>query len=493
MTAMETTAHGPSLHHAEQRLLTPNDIDLTTIARTLGALQRPGIDLADLFLESVHSRSWRMEDGKVAVGSFRIDQGVGARAVSGADVAFAHSADLHSGALADLAVAVSGLRSTTTTSVPLATTSVPLATTLPHHAVYSPDSVVNEGDAADWIALLEMVDQVGRGTDPRIIRVDAFVRATDQVILVADIAGRLATDVRPSVQLMVEVVALANGRRARGNAGIGGRHALAGLTLARVEQTVRKAVLVALTNLDARPAPAGVMPVVLAPGYAGVLFHEAVGHGLEGDHHRKRLSAFDGRMGERIAAPGVTVIDDGSLPGKLGSLGIDDEGVPGERTVLIEDGILTGLMQDRLNAGLMNAKPTGNGRRQSYAHLPMPRMTNTFLAAGPHDPAEILASVRKGIYAPGFGGGQVDIVSGRFNFSTTEAWLIEDGKLTAPLEGATLIGVGHEALKQISMVGNDLALDDGVARCGKQGQSLDVGVGQPTIRIDAMLVGGRGG
>lgn len=488
MTAMDTPAQGLSLRSAEQRLLAPHDIDLMDIARTLGALQGPGIDLADLFLESVHSRSWRMEDGKVMAGSFRIDQGVGARAASGADVAFAHSADLHPGTLADLAATVSGLRRSRR-----GTNIVPLATSLPHHAVYPPESVVNEGDAADWIALLERVDQVGRGADPRIIRVDAFIRATDQVILVADIAGRLAADVRPTVQLMVEVVALANGRRARGSAGVGGRHALAGLTPERVDATVRKAVQVALTNLEARPAPAGVMPVVLAPGYAGVLFHEAVGHGLEGDHHRKRLSAFDGRMGERIAAPGVTVIDDGSLPGKLGSLGIDDEGVPGERTVLIEDGILTGLMQDRLNAGLMNAKPTGNGRRQSYAHLPMPRMTNTFLAAGQHDPAEILASVRNGIYAPGFGGGQVDIVSGRFNFSTTEAWLIEDGKLTTPLEGATLIGVGHEALKQISMIGNDLALDNGVALCGKQGQSLDVGVGQPTIRIDAMLVGGRGG
>ncbi|WP_247878700.1 metalloprotease TldD [Niveispirillum sp. SYP-B3756] len=488
MTAMDTPAQGHSLQCAEQRLLAPHDIDLTDIARTLGALQGPGIDLADLFLESVHSRTWRMEDGKVAAGSFRIDQGVGARAASGADVAFAHSADMHPGALADLATTVSGLRRSSCGS-----SIVPLTTTPPHHTVYPPDYVVKEGDAADWISLLDRVDQVGRGADPRVIRVDAFIRATDQVILVADIAGRLAADVRPTVQMMVEVVALANGRRARGSAGMGGRHALADLTPARVDETVRKAVQMALTNLEARPAPAGVMPVVLAPGYAGVLFHEAVGHGLEGDHHRKRLSVFDGRMGERIAAPGVTVIDDGSLPGKLGSLGIDDEGVPGERTLLIEDGILTGLMQDRLNAGLMNDKPTGNGRRQSYAHLPMPRMTNTFLAAGQHDPAEILASVRNGIYAPGFGGGQVDIVSGRFNFSTTEAWLIEDGKLTAPLEGATLIGVGHEALKQISMIGNDLALDNGIALCGKQGQSVDVGVGQPTIRIDSMLVGGRGG
>lgn len=488
MTVAGMPTQGRHMQCAEQRLLSPNNIDLKDIARTLAALQGPDVDLADLFLESVHSRSWRMEDGKVAAGTFRIDQGVGARAASGADVAFAHSADIHGGALADLATTVSGLRRSTTGSA-----SVALATAaIPRHNVYAPDYVVNEGDAADWIALLQRVDQLGRGADPRIIRVDAFVRATDQVVLVADAAGRLAADVRPTVQMMVEVVALANGRRARGSAGLGGRHALAGLTAARVDAAVRSAVDGALANLDARPAPAGVMPVVLAPGYAGVLFHEAVGHGLEGDHHRKRLSAFDGRMGQRIAAPGVTVIDDGSLPDKLGSLGIDDEGVPAERTVLVEDGILTGLMQDRLNAGLMNARPTGNGRRQSYAHLPLPRMTNTFLAAGDHDPAEILASVRNGIYARGFGGGQVDIVSGRFNFSTTEAWLIEDGKLTAPLEGATLIGVGHEALKQISMVGNDLALDDGVALCGKQGQSLDVGVGQPTIRIDAMLVGGRG-
>jgi TldD protein len=487
MTATVTPDSGDLFRHVEQRLLAPNNIALSDIARTLGILNGPMVDLADLFLESVHSRSWRMEDGRVTAGSFRMEQGIGARSANGGDVAFAHSADMGPGALADLAAAVGALRRSNSGSATIA-----LAPAQAHHTVYPSILAVNSGDATTWIALLEQIDQLARSIDPRIVRVDAFVRATDQVVLIADIDGRLAADMRPTVQVMVDVIAAANGRRARGRAGLGGRHGIDGLSAERIDHSVRRAVRVALTNLDARPAPAGVMPVVLAPGYAGVLFHEAVGHGLEADHHRKHLSVFDGLIGERVAAAGVTVIDDGSLAGLLGSLGVDDEGVSGQRTTLVEDGILTGLMQDRLNARLMSAHPTGNGRRQSYAHLPMPRMTNTFLAAGRDDPADILASVRNGIYAREFGGGQVDIVSGRFNFSTTEAWLIEDGKLTAPLEGATLLGVGRDALKHISMVGNDMALDNGEAVCGKQGQSLDVGVGQPTIRIDNMLVGGRG-
>ena len=331
---------------------------------------------------------------------------------------------------------------------------------------------------------------MARAADPRVARVDGFLRIMDQTMLVADLDGRIAGDVRPTMQLFVTVVAESGGRRAQGQTGLGGRHGIEGVTEARLDALVVQAVAMACTNLDARPAPSGMMPVVLGPGYPGVLFHEAIGHGLEGDHHRKNQSAFTGRIGERIAAPGVTVVDDGGLPGLIGSLGVDDEGSGAMRTTLIEDGVLAGLMQDRLNAGLMNARPTGNGRRQSYAHLPMPRMTNTFLLPGDHTPADVVASVKDGIYATAFGGGQVDIVSGRFNFTTTQAWLIENGRITAPVEGATQIGVGHEALKQISMVGNDLALDDGVASCSKDGQYLDVGVGQPTIRIDAMMVGG---
>lgn len=318
------------------------------------------------------------------------------------------------------------------------------------------------------------------------------VRAIDKVMLVVDQDAQMAADVRPVLRLSVQVIAEAGGRRAQGMDGIGGRYGLDRFDDAAIGDMVAKAVHQATINLDARPAPSGVMSVVLGPGYPGVLFHEAVGHGLEGDHHRKQISAFTGMLGQRIASKGVTVIDDGGIADRLGSLALDDEGTPAERTVLIDDGVLVGMMQDRLNAGLMNWKRTGNGRRQSYAHLPLPRMTNTFLAGGQEDPADIIKSVKRGIYAPGFGGGRVDIVSGRFNFSTTEAWLIEDGKLTAPIDGATLVGIGHEALKHISHIGNDMALDCGQASCGKQGQTLSVSVGQPTLRIDEMMVGGRG-
>lgn len=479
-----------AIDRAAARILAPAGLGQEDVARTLGALATGGADLGDLYFESIARRSWQLVDGQVVSGGFSVDQGVGARVAHGAQVAFAYSADVRAPALATLARTVQALQrhgGDGLTSAP-----IPARTVARDHALYPAIDPVSDVDAAAWVGLLQSVDAIARAADPRVTRVDAYVMAVDQTVLVADLDGRLAADGRPAVRLGVTVMAEANGRRAQGRAGLGGRYDLAGLDTASIDRCVRRAVRIALTNLDARPSPAGIMPVVLAPGYPGVLFHEAVGHGLEADHHRKGLSAFAGRIGERIAAPGVTVIDDGGLPGRAGSLGVDDEGAAAERTILVEDGVLVGLMQDRLNAGLMNARPTGNGRRQSYAHLPMPRMTNTFLAAGQEDPADIVASVRHGIYAVEFGGGQVDITSGRFNFTTTEAWLIEDGRLTAPVDGATLIGVGHEALKEISMVGHDLALDDGEASCGKQGQSLDVGVGQPTIRIDAMMVGGRG-
>lgn len=470
---------------AVARILTPAGIDPADLSRTLGALATAGTNLADLFFESKRSRTFRLEDGRVVGGSFQIDQGVGARSARGGQVAFAHSADTGAAALATLADAVRALDGGSGGEV-----QVPLTVAPPVHDLYPPIELNGDGSAAAWIALLGGIDAAARAIDPRVVRVNAWLRIVDQAILVADLDGRIAGDVRPTMQIFIDVVAEANGRRATGQNGLGGRWSTDEVAGAPLDRVIVRAVEMALVNLDARPAPTGTMPVVLAPGYPGVLFHEAVGHGLEGDHHRKNLSAFGGRIGERIAAKGVTVVDDGSLPGRIGSLGVDDEGTPGARTVLIEDGILTGLMQDRLNAGLMNARPTGNGRRQSYAHLPMPRMTNTFLVAGNDDPGEIVASVKSGIYATAFGGGRVDIVTGRFNFTTTQAWLIENGRITAPVEGATLIGVGHEALKHISMVGNDLGLDDGVANCSKQGQQLDVGVGQPTIRIDRMMVGG---
>lgn len=479
-----------ALDVARSRILWPAEIDTPELERTLTDFAASGADLADLYLEATKTRRWYLQDGRVTGGGFGIEQGVGARLAFAGQVAFAHSADLGATSLRNLSTTVRALhRHGDAGRRPRG---VELRRETVDHELYAALDPV-DADAALWLAMLEQVDASARAIDPRVVRVEAGLTAVDHVMLVCDIEGRLAADVRPVVRLSVHVVAEGGGRRANGRAGLGGRHGLDGLDAAAVARTVARAVRIALTGLEARPAPTGTMPVVLGPGYPGVLFHEAVGHGLEGDHHRKALSAFGGRIGERVAAPGVTVVDDGGMPGRLGSSGVDDEGTQAQRTVLVEDGVLTGLMQDRLNAGLMNARSTGNGRRQSYAHLPMPRMTNTFLANGRSDPADILASVRHGIYATEIGGGQVDITTGRFNFTTSEAWLIENGRIAAPIEGATLIGVGHEALKAISMIGNDLALDDGEARCGKAGQSLDVGVGQPTIRIDTMMVGGRAG
>ncbi|MEH3099845.1 metallopeptidase TldD-related protein [Sphingomonas adhaesiva] len=470
-------------------ILSPAVLDEAAIGRAMAALVPTGADLADIYFEAVKTRRWRLENGRVVGGGFEMRQGVGIRAARHGEVAFAHSADLREPALLDTARAVRAMMRHGDAAPPIA--AVPVARVGGHHGLYPVVDPVSAPDAAAWIALLERIDALARDADPRVERVDAGMTAADQVVLVIGLDGRMHADVRPLLRVGLTVVAQAGDRRGRGSASLGGRHDLAALDEEALRRTVRRAVDIATVNLDARAAPTGTMPVVLAPGYPGVLFHEAVGHGLEGDHHRKGISVFTGRMGERIAAPGVTVIDDGGLPGRAGSVGIDDEGTPADRTVLIEDGVLVGLMQDRLNAGLMNARPTGNGRRQSYAHLPMPRMTNTFLAAGRDDPADILASVDRGIYAVEFGGGQVDIVSGRFNFSTTQAFLIENGRVTAPIDGATLIGAGDEALRHIGMIGSDLALDSGEASCGKEGQWLDVGVGQPTVRIDRMMVGGR--
>ncbi|WP_343528920.1 metallopeptidase TldD-related protein [Sphingomonas sp.] len=480
-----------ALDRARAGLLGPAGLDEAAIGRALGQLAGGGADLADLYFETTAMRSWQLEGGRVTQGGFSMRQGVGARAAHRGQVSFAHSADIREGALLDTVRAVRTLaRHGDAGRRPQG---IALNRHAGSHDLYPAIDAVAGEDAVAWIALLERVDQLARGTDRHIVRVDASVRLTDTTILVAEADGLMAGDVRPMTILSMVVIAEQDGRRARGQAGLGRRGGLEAFDTAEVDAMVATATRMALNNLDAVPAPVGEMPVVLGPGYPGVLFHEAVGHGLEGDHHRKHLSAFDGKVGERIAAPGVTVIDDGGLAGRLGSLGIDDEGTPPDRTILVEDGVLTGLMQDRLNAGLMNARSTGNGRRQSYAHLPMPRMTNTFLANGTADPADIIASIDRGIYATEFDGGQVDIVTGRFNFTTIEAWLVEKGRLVAPVRGATLIGVGYEALRHVSMIGNDLALDTGMATCGKQGQSLHVSVGQPTLRIDSMMVGGQAG
>ncbi len=480
-----------AMDHARLRMLDPAGLDEAAIGRALGRLAGGGADLADLFFEATSFRNWRLEDGRVTNGGFTMRQGVGARAAHGGNVSFAHSADMREAALTETVNAVRTLaRHGDTHRHPQG---IALNRRSPGHDLYPPADAVAVNDATAWIDVLERIDRLARAFDPRVVRIEGGVRARDGVILVANADGTFAADVRPETILSVTVLADQNGRRARGQAGIGRRLGLEGFDAASIEAMVGTAVHMALNNLEAVASPVGQMPVVLGPGYPGVLFHEAVGHGLEGDYHRKRLSAFDGKVGERIAAPGVTVIDDGGIEGRLGSLGIDDEGTPPDRTVLVEDGVLTGLMQDRLNAGLMNARSTGNGRRESFAHLPQPRMTNTFLANGTIDPAEIISSIDRGIYATEFGGGQVDIVSGRFNFTTVEAWLVEKGQLVAPVQGATLIGVGNEALRHISMVGNDLGYDTGIATCGKQGQTLSVSVGQPSLRIDQMMVGGQGG
>jgi TldD protein len=425
----------------------------------------------------------------VSGGSFSQIEGFGLRGAKSAQVAFAHSADLSPLALKQAAQTVGGLL-LRGDSAPYGHDITPTAPRT-DHGLYGAADTGDAPQQAEWLAILHRIDTMAHAADPRVTRVDATLSFTDTVVMVLDLDGHLAADVRPMLSLSLRILLESNGRKAQGVTHLGRRHGPQDLDESTLRDTITRAIRVAGRNLEAVPSPVGSLPVVLAPGYPGVLFHEAVGHGLEGDQHRKNLSVFTGRIGERIAAPGVTVMDHGALPDRVGSTGVDDEGTPGQRTVLIEDGILTGLLQDRLNAGLMNARSTGNGRRQSYAHLPMPRMTNTFLENGECDPGEIIASVDHGLYIPGIGGGQVDIVSGNFNFSTTEAYLIEKGRITAPIEGATLTGAGHEALKHIAMIGNDLALDEGQAVCTKAGQSLSVGVGQPTLRINDMLVGGE--
>ncbi|MGL6156628.1 MAG: metalloprotease TldD, partial [Ralstonia mannitolilytica] len=358
------------------------------------------------------------------------------------------------------------------------------------HALYAPNDPLDSMTASEKVALLERIEKLARAKDPRVVQVMAGLAGEYDVMLVARSDGVIAADVRPLVRISVTVIAEQNGRREMGSSGGGGRYAYGYFTDDLLREYVDEAVSSALVNLEAKPAPAGTMTVVLGPGWPGVLLHEAIGHGLEGDFNRKGSSAFSGRMGERVAAKGVTVVDDGTLANRRGSLNLDDEGNPTQCNTLIEDGILTGYMQDTLNARLMKMPVTGNARRESYAALPMPRMTNTYMLGGDKDPQEIIASVKKGLYAVNFGGGQVDITNGKFVFSASEAYLIEDGKITAPVKGATLVGSGPESLKHVTMIGNDMRLDSGIGVCGKEGQSVPVGVGQPTLRMENMTVGG---
>ena len=473
-----------TLDTARQTLLAPYDLEAGKLERVFGALGARRIDYADLYFQYSRSEGWSLEEGIVKTASFNIEQGVGVRAVSGDKTAFAYSDEISFDALQDAAKAtraIAAAGSGKRTKIITRKTPVALYRAIDPIASLPSDAKVK---------LLETLERKCRALDPRITQVMASLGGEYEVVLIAKSDGSIAADVRPLVRLSVQVIAEQGGRRESGTSGGGGRTDYAHFTDAELDRYARAAVSQALTNLEARPAPAGTMTVVLGPGWPGVLLHEAVGHGLEGDFNRKGSSAFSGRLGQRVASRGVTVIDDGTLPGRRGSLTVDDEGNPTQRTVLIEDGVLRGYMQDSLNARLMKMPVTGNARRESFAHLTMPRMTNTYMLAGGHDPAEILKSVKKGIYASNFGGGQVDITNGKFVFSAAEAYLIEDGKLTHPVKGATLIGNGPDALTRVSMIGNDLELDWGIGTCGKEGQSVPVGVGQPTLKIDGLTVGG---
>ncbi len=471
---------------ARSVLLEPYGLDDAHLAAALAEIFRHRVDYADLYFQFTRSEGWSLEEGIVKSGSFSIDQGVGVRAVSGDKTAFAYSDVIGAEALMSAARAARTIASRGAGRVKVAGALEPAA----GRALYAAEDPIPRLDAAAKVALLERVERMARAKDPRVKQVMAGLAAEYDVVLVARSDGLLAADVRPLVRVSVTVIAEQGGRREQGHSGGGGRFDLGRFDDALLAGYVDEAVKAALTNLEARPAPAGTMTVVLGPGWPGVLLHEAVGHGLEGDFVRKGSSVFAGRIGQRVAARGVTVVDDGTLPGRRGSLNIDDEGNPSQCNVLIEDGVLKGYMQDTLNARLMGVPFTGNGRRESFAHLPMPRMTNTCMLAGERDPGEILDSVERGLYAVNFGGGQVDITNGKFVFSASEAWWVEKGRLQYPVKGATIVGNGPDALTRVTMIGNDMRLDAGIGVCGKDGQSVPVGVGQPTLRIEALTVGG---
>lgn len=473
-----------ALATAKSVLLDPWGLDESHLAHALSEIFTHKVDYADLYFQYTCSEGWSLEEGIVKTGSFSIDQGVGVRAITGDKTAFAYSDNLSEDAL------LSSARVVRSIARQGAGRQKVVAGPEQRHQLYLPVNPVESMSAPDKVALLERVERMARAADPEIIQVMAGLAAEYDVIMVAGSDGRLVADVRPLVRLSVTVIAERKGRREMGHGGGGGRTGLAYFTDEVLRGYVQRAVHEARVNLEARPTPAGQMTVVLGSGWPGILLHEAVGHGLEGDFNRKGSSVFAGRIGQRVASRGVTVVDDGTLPDRRGSLNVDDEGQPTQHNVLIEDGILKGYMQDSLNARLMKQAVTGNGRRESYAHLPMPRMTNTYMLAGQTPPEEIIASVQKGLYAVNFGGGQVDITSGKFVFSASEAYMIENGKVAHPVKGATLIGSGPEAMTQIALIGNDLQLDSGVGTCGKEGQSVPVGVGMPTLRMDGLTVGG---
>jgi TldD protein len=472
-----------ALRTADDLFFGPTDLDRGQAERiTREALA--GADDGELFLEYRQSESFVLDDGHLKSVSFDTTQGFGLRAVAGEVTGYAHGSELSAPALRRAAAAVRAVADGHAGSVALP----PPGT---NRALYAPDNPLDTLPFEAKVALLTAIDAYARGKDARVRQVIASLAGSWQVVEIIRGDGQRVADVRPLVRLNVSVVVGDGNRLETGSFGTGGRARYDGFVGEGVWQAaVDEALRQALVNLESEPAPAGEMPVVLGPGWPGILLHEAIGHGLEGDFNRKQTSAFAGLVGERVAAPGITVVDDGTIANRRGSLSVDDEGTPSQNTVLIEDGILKGFMQDRMNARLMGERSTGNGRRESYAHRPMPRMTNTYMLAGAHDPAEIIRSVDQGLYAVAFGGGQVDITSGKFVFSCTEAYRIEGGRIGRPVKGATLIGSGPEVLTRVSMVGNDMALDPGIGTCGKDGQSVPVGVGQPTLLVDRLTVGG---
>ena len=476
---------------AQRLLLEPFGLTEAQLSQALQAIATHRIDDADLYFQHTRSEGWSLEEGIVKSGSFGIDQGVGVRAVAGEKTAFAYSDDISAAALMDAAQTVRTIAAAGQSRRVKVNTPHKLASS---RALYLPMDPIGSLDSTAKVALLERIEKMVRAKDPRIKQVMASLSGEYDVVLVARADGTRAADVRPLVRLGLSVIAeqtiAGEVRRETGSSGGGGRFGYAHFNDSVIEGYVNDAVNAALTNLESRAAKAGEMSVVLGSGWPGVLLHEAIGHGLEGDFNRKGSSAFSGRIGQRVAAKGVTVLDDGTLPDRRGSMNIDDEGHASQRNVLIEDGILKGYLQDSMNARLMGVKPTGNGRRESYAAVPMPRMTNTYMLAGDKSKEEIIAGLRRGLYASNFGGGQVDITSGKFVFSASEAFWVENGKIQYPVKGATIIGNGPDALTRVSMIGNDLKLDPGVGTCGKEGQSVPVGVGQPTLRIDRLTVGG---
>lgn len=472
------------MNNAKRMLLSHSDLDCNLISGALDGLMIKGVDYGDVYFQSSVAEYWSMEDGFVKEGSLNRSRGVGVRAVSGDKTGFAYSDVISKDAL------YSAVHSARNICGQGERVFRKISQTPEHASLYSNQDPLQSISDVDKVALIQSADGFARTVDPKVSQVFVSLTGSYDVVLIAATDGTFSSDIRPLVRMNITVIVESNGQREQGSSGGGGRFGYEYFSPDRVSEYAREAVRQALVNLDAIAAPAGTMPVVLGAGWPGILLHEAVGHGLEGDFNRKGTSVFSGQIGQKVASEHCTIVDDGTIADRRGSLSVDDEGTPAQNTTLIENGVLVGYMQDKTNARLMGVESTGNGRRESYAHLPMPRMTNTYMLPGQHEHEEIIASVDKGIYAANFGGGQVDITSGKFVFSATEAYLIENGKITQPIKGATLIGSGSDTMTKVSMVGNNLELDAGMGTCGKEGQSVPVGVGQPTLKIDEMTVGG---